>query len=243
MANVVGTAGTSGALSPPERGPSLAHHFDNIEQQREAETLGMWVFLATEILIFGALFTGYAAYKAWYAADFEIASGQLNILIGAINTVVLLTSSLTMALSVHAARVNRQRMLVVCLSLTALLGTTFMGFKAIEYYSDYRDALVPSLAFPPEELVRQHADVNLDHVQLFLLFYYIMTGLHALHLTVGIGLMVWLIVRARRGDFHSEHYMPIEVSGLYWHFVDVVWIFLLPLLYLAGTHHASDLHF
>jgi cytochrome c oxidase subunit 3 len=217
----------------------VAHHFANIEQQRETASLGMWTFLATEVLVFGALFAGYAAYRAWYPAAFEAGSGRLNILIGAINTVVLLTSSLTMALSVYATRVGRQRMLVTCLTLTALLGTAFMGFKALEYYIDYRENLVPGLAFDVAEWAGYE---EAQQVKLFLMFYYIMTGLHAVHLTVGIGLLAWLIVLARRGRFSPAHYMPVEVSGLYWHFVDVVWIFLLPLLYLTGTHHLSDLH-
>src|SRR5438270_11018851 len=199
----------------------------------------MWVFLATEVLIFGALFAGYTAYRVQFSHDFEEASGKLNILIGGINTVVLLTSSLTMALAVHAAQVGQQRTLVWCLGLTALFGTGFMVFKALEYYADYRDNLMPPLAFKLEEWR------HLEHpqaVKLFLVFYYVMTGLHATHLTVGIGVMVWLIVLARRGRFGPENYNAVEISGLYWHFVDVVWIFLLPLLYLIGTHSFRDLH-
>jgi len=215
----------------------VAHHFDTLEQQREADTLGMWVFLATEVMVFGALFTGYAAYRGTHAEEFEAASRHLNVLIGGVNTIVLLTSSLTMALSVHATRVGRQRRLVTCLVLTALLGTMFMGFKAVEYYIDYRDNLVPGLAFRTSDWTERGLRAeNVRFVQLFLLFYYIMTGLHALHLTVGIGLLIVLAVLAARGRFGPEYYMPVEVSGLYWHFVDVVWIFLLPLLYLIGTH-------
>src|SRR5438874_614896 len=145
----------------------LAHQFDDIEQQREAESLGMWVFLATEVLIFGALFAGYAAYRVSFSQQFEEASGKLNILIGAINTVVLLTSSLTMALSVHAAHTGRQRALVWCLVLTAVLGTVFMGFKAIEYYTDYVDELMPGVAFTPSKWEYP------GRIQLFLVFYYV----------------------------------------------------------------------
>ncbi|HMF14915.1 MAG TPA: cytochrome c oxidase subunit 3 family protein [Gemmataceae bacterium] len=214
-----------------------AHQFDDLEQQREAATFGAWVFLATEILIFGALFAGYSAYRAWYTHDFELASGKLNILIGGINTIVLLTSSLTMALGVHAAHVGRQRALVWLLASTAALGTLFMVFKAVEYYDDYRKQLVPGLAFDPAEWSEP------GRVQLFLIFYYVMTGLHAVHLTIAIGIMVWMIVLARKGRFGPDYYNPVEVSGLYWHFVDVIWIFLLPLLYLIGTHSILDLHF
>jgi cytochrome c oxidase subunit 3 len=221
----------------------VAHQFDSLEQQRETEALGMWVFLATEILIFGAMFTGYAAYRSAYPHDFEVASSKLNILIATINTVVLLSSSLTMALSVYAARTGKRDMLQLCLGLTIALGTTFMVFKAIEYYSDYKDHLVPVMAFTPTDWTELENPADPQHVQLFLMFYYILTGLHAVHLTIGLGLLLWLVWRARRGIITPERYMSVEVVGLYWHFVDLVWIFLLPLLYLTGTHHVSEMHF
>ncbi|HEY7327219.1 MAG TPA: cytochrome c oxidase subunit 3 family protein [Gemmataceae bacterium] len=224
----------------------LAHHFENLEQQRETETFGMWLFLATEVLIFGAVFTCYAVYRLRYPHDFEAASARLNILIGSINTIVLLSSSLTMALSVHAARVGRQQMLLTCLLLTIFLGGTFLGFKALEYYEDYREKLVPVLSFDPGEWTKvegAEGPVNPQRVQLMLVFYYVMTGLHAVHMIVGMGLLVWLVAEARRGRLTPVRYMPVDIVGLYWHFVDIVWIFLLPLLYLTGTHHTSDLHF
>jgi cytochrome c oxidase subunit 3 len=212
-----------------------AHQFDDLEQQREAGSLGMWVFLATEVMVFGALFTGYVAFRSANPEAFAEASRQLNVLIGGINTVVLLASSLTMALAVQAAQLGKRQKLISCLVLTALLGTMFMVLKAVEYYLDYRDDLVPNLAFKPEQWLDR--GVNPERVQLFLLFYYIMTGLHALHLTIGIGVLVVIAFMARRGSFSPEHYGPVEVTGLYWHFVDVIWIFLLPLLYLIGTRH------
>jgi cytochrome c oxidase subunit III len=224
----------------------LAHHFEDLEQQRETATFGMWIFLATEILIFGAVFTCYAVYRLRYPRDFEAASAKLNILIGSINTIVLLSSSLTMALSVHAARVGRQQMLSTCLLSTILLGGTFLGFKALEYYEDYRDNLVPGLAFDPGEWTKmegQEGPVQPQRVKLMLVFYYVMTGLHAVHMIVGMGLLVWLVIEARKGLLTPVRYMPVDIVGLYWHFVDIVWIFLLPLLYLTGTHHLSDLHF
>jgi cytochrome c oxidase subunit 3 len=221
----------------------LAHHFEDLGQQRETETFGMWIFLATEILIFGAIFTAYTVYRLKYPLDFEAASGKLNVLIGSINTVVLLSSSLTMALSVRATRVGQQRMLLTCLGLTIFLGGLFLVFKAIEYYVDYKDKLVPVLAFDPGEWTEMSPPVNPARVQLMLVFYYIMTGLHAVHMLVGMGLLVWLVWRARQGTLTPVRYMAVEVVGLYWHFVDIVWIFLLPLLYLTGTHHSSDLHF
>ena len=224
----------------------LAHHFEDLEQQRETATFGMWLFLATEVLIFGAVFTCYAVYRFRYPHDFEAASSKLNILIGSINTIVLLSSSLTMALSVHAARVGRQQMLLTCLLLTIFLGGTFLAFKVVEYYEDYEDKLVPVLAFDPSEWIKiegAEGPVQPQHVQLMLVFYYIMTGLHAVHMIVGMGLLLWLVIEARKGLLTPVRYMPVEVIGLYWHFVDIVWIFLLPLLYLTGTHHVADLHF
>src|SRR5262249_11109372 len=155
----------------------LWHHFDDLGQQHEANTLGMWVFLATEVLIFGALFTGYTVYRVRYGPSFEAASRHLNVLIAAVNTVVLLTSSLTMALSVRAAQLGRRRGLVLCLALTALLGTTFLALKAVEYYDDYQKDLVPGTdRFKPGDWDR--SPVQAAPVQLFLLFYYVMTGLH-----------------------------------------------------------------
>jgi cytochrome c oxidase subunit 3 len=221
----------------------VAHHFDTLEQQREAETFGMWIYLATEVLIFGPLFLGYTVYRVRYAHDFEAASSHLNNLIGAVNTVVLLTSSLTMALSVYATRAGLRRMLMICLSLTITLGATFLVLKALEYYKDYVDNLVPGLAFKPEEWVELKPPADPTRVKLMLSFYYIMTGLHAVHMLVGMGLLIWLVTLARRGLLSPERYIPVDVVGLYWHFVDIVWIFLLPLLYLTGTHHWSDVHF
>ena len=212
---------------------ALWHHFDDLEHQHETNTLGMWTFLATELLVFGALFTGYTVYRNLYAPSFEEASQHLNLLIGGGNTIVLLTSSLTMALAVRAAQIGRRQALVAFLIVTALLGAAFLGLKAVEYYLDYLDRLVPGLAFQPAEW--QHDQVNPDHVRLFLLCYYIMTGLHALHLTIGIAVLAVLALLAWRGSLPAYHYTPIETWGLYWHFVDIIWIFLLPLLYLIGT--------
>jgi cytochrome c oxidase subunit 3 len=214
---------------------ALWHHFDDLSHQQEANTLGMWVFLATELLIFGALFTGYTVYRANYPGAFEEASSRLNVLIAGVNTLVLLTSSLTMVLSVWAVQAGRRQMLVVCLVLTALLGLTFMVLKVVEYAGDYRDRLVPVLAFDPGDW--RH---NPAHVQLFLVFYYVMTGLHAVHLLVGIAIVAFLAAMAWRGAYGPAYYAPVEMWGLYWHFVDVVWIFLLPLLYLIGRHSLSD---
>src|SRR5262245_26271654 len=193
----------------------------------------MWAFLATELLIFGALFTGYTVFRVQYAPSFEAASQKLNLLIGTINTVVLLTSSLTMALAVAAARQGRKRMLVWCLGLTGLLGAAFLGIKAVEYTLDYYEHLVPGYAFDPEEW--RQGEVNPEHVPLFLVFYYVMTCVHSVHLILAVAVIGVLTLLAWRGAFPPEHYTAVESWGLYWHFVDIVWIFLLPLLYLIGT--------
>lgn len=219
----------------------LWHHFKDLQHQRDTNLLGMWIFLVSEVLVFGALFTGYAVYRTAYAHDFEEGSRHLNLLIATINTVVLLSSSLTMALAVRAAQFGERRSLVRCLLLTAALGTVFMVLKAVEYYSDYREDLVPGLAFRPEEWTARGDDPR--HVQLFLIFYYIMTGLHAVHLTIGIVVLLAITWFAHRGRFTPEYHVPVESWGLYWHFVDLVWIFLLPLLYLIGTRSFGDLHF
>ncbi len=211
----------------------LAHHFETLDQQREAATAGMWVFLATEVLVFGAMFAGFAVYRAIYPAAFEAGSRHLNALIGGINTLVLLTSSLTMALAVHATRTSQKRLLIGLLLATAALGLTFLVLKGVEYTLDYRENLVPGLAFRPAEWSDQ--GINPKPVQLFLMFYYIMTMVHALHMTIGLGILAVLIVLAWRGRFDGQRYMPVEISGLYWHFVDIVWIFLLPLLYLSAA--------
>ncbi len=210
----------------------LWEHYENLEHQQQTATLGMWLFLATEVLVFGAIFTGYTVYRIQYSAAFEAASSHLNLLIGGINTLVLLTSSLTMALAVRAAQLGNERRLVRMLILTALLGAAFLGLKAVEYYGDYRERMIPGLAFDPQEWTSDN--VRPQQVEIFLIFYYVLTGLHAVHLTIGIAIVAFLAWLAHRGLFSAQYNGPIEMWGLYWHFVDVVWLFLLPLLYLIG---------
>jgi cytochrome c oxidase subunit 3 len=215
----------------------LAHHFDDTEQQNAAATLGMWLFLATEVLFFGGLFAGYSLYRFWYPEAYEVGSHMLDIWLGSINTVVLLTSSLTMALAVHAAQSNDSRATAKFLGWTILLGSVFLGIKAYEYYHKFEEHLVPGQSFSiasaahhlPEEMVR---DVNPNHVQLFFSFYFAMTGLHATHMVIGIAILLVLLVAARRNAFSAAYFTPVELTGLYWHFVDIVWVFLFPLLYL-----------
>ncbi|HEV3446319.1 MAG TPA: cytochrome c oxidase subunit 3 [Gemmataceae bacterium] len=223
----------------------LEEQYANLEQQHETAALGMWVFLATEVMFFGVLFLGLGVYTYMHHEAFEKASEKLNWMIGGINTVVLLISSLFMVLAVHSAKVGKQRELQFYLLLTALLGVGFLCLKAFEYYTDWRDNLIPGWRFNNEEWIdKEHLMPNqVPHVKLFLLFYWTMTGIHAVHVTLGIGAVLVMLALARRGYFSPVYYSPVDVTGLYWHFVDTVWIFLLPMLYLLGTHTRANVHF
>jgi cytochrome c oxidase subunit III len=213
--------------------PALAHHFDNLEQQHEASTLGMWVFLVTEIMFFGGLFMAYLTYRTWYPEGWVAGSHELDILLGAINTAVLICSSLTMALGVHAAQLGSRKGQVTFLLLTIALGTTFLVIKAFEYEHKFHVGLVPGAHYTP--LPEWPAEIARS-TELFFSIYFAMTGLHALHMVIGIGILGVLTVMAHRNWFGAEYYAPVETAGLYWHFVDIVWIFLFPLLYLIGRH-------
>jgi cytochrome c oxidase subunit 3 len=210
--------------------PALAHHFDNLDQQQEAASFGMWVFLLTEILFFGGLFLVYTIYRSWYPEAFASASHHLDIPLGTINTAVLIGSSLTMAMAVHSAQLNSRRGVMIFIVLTMVLGSIFLGIKGVEYSHKFHEHLVPGphYVYPQPELAR--------HTQIFFSLYFMMTGLHAAHMIVGLGLMIWMLVWAYRGVLGGGYYAPVEVVGLYWHFVDIVWIFLFPLLYLIGRH-------
>jgi cytochrome c oxidase subunit 3 len=209
--------------------PALAHQFDSLEQQKEASTLGMWVFLATEVLFFGGLFAAYAVYRGKYPGAFAAASHELDVMLGTINTAVLIASSLTMALAVHAAQLGQRRLLMMFLTLTMVLGAVFLGIKGVEYYHKFAEHHIPGPGF-------QFEKEHFRNAQIFFSLYFVMTGLHALHMIIGIGIMLVMLWLAWRGTFTADYYNPIEVSGLYWHFVDIVWIFLFPLLYLIGRH-------
>ena len=212
--------------------PALAHQFDDLEQQKEAATLGMWFFLVTEVLFFGGLFLAYSVYRSWYPAAFAAASHEMVVWAGTTNTVVLITSSLTMALAVHAAQLGERRLLMLFLALTMLLGTVFLGIKAFEYYTEFAEHHVPGLGF-------QFEAEHFRHAQIFFSLYFVMTGIHALHMVIGLGIMSVMLWWAWQGTITREYCNPIEISGLYWHFVDIVWIFLFPLLYLIGRHAGS----
>lgn len=276
--------------------PGLQHQFDDMKQQEESVSIGMWLFLAQEIMFFGGLFTAYLVFRSRFPMAFAAGSNHLDAFLGGANTIVLIVSSLTMALTVYFARLGNRNMQVILIILTMLFGATFLGIKAIEYTDKYNHGLVPVTglnrevkgdiettvhAAPPaagaEHGTEEHVYINpkgefqwtdaslatlaqehnyltsaekigyysngqvdankfRDKVRIFFWLYFAMTGLHALHMIVGLGLMLWLLYKAFRGTFSADYYMPVEMSGLYWHFVDIVWIFLFPLLYLLGRH-------
>jgi cytochrome c oxidase subunit 3 len=205
----------------------VAEQFDDLEQQHEADKLGMWVFLATEVLFFGGLFLTYTVYRYLYPSVFAAASRHTEVILGGANTAILLFSSTLMALAVRAAQLTRRKPLIWLLLGTAFLGIVFMVVKGVEYHKDFVDHLVPGTAF-------QWHEANPQAAEIFFWLYFAMTGLHAIHVTIGIVLMLLLALLAWRGKFQNGNYMPVEIAGLYWHFVDIVWVFLFPLLYLAG---------
>jgi cytochrome c oxidase subunit 3 len=208
----------------------IGEQFRTLEQEHETAQLGMWIFLATELMLFGGLFTGYAVYRTVYPEGFAEGSRHLDLIYAGPNTGVLLLSSLTMALGVHSAQTGRSRSTSWYLVLTALFGALFMGIKGAEYYKHFLDGTVPVLAWSV-------TGANAAAVQLFFITYFVMTGVHAVHLVIGIGIVLVTAVLARRGAFlPPPRHTPVEIVGLYWHFVDVIWTILLPLLYLFGLH-------
>ncbi len=298
--------------------PGLQHQFDNMEQQREAGAIGMWAFLVQEVMFFGGLFMAYLLYRSKYPMAFAAGSNHLDVVMGAVNTVVLIVSSLTMALAVYYSQLGNRKALCGFIVLTMIFGSVFLGVKAIEYNDKFQHNLIPfeigGLQFkwnemqwheaknrgekiPAEveaylkqheahgaadsadvahteegahhldknyklpiysngkdgdkELIEKHATATEKElyfkdptiwgkkVQLFYWIYFAMTGLHALHMIVGLGIMAWLLWTAWKGRYGPEYHSPVEISGLYWHFVDIVWIFLFPLLYLLGRHFGA----
>jgi cytochrome c oxidase subunit 3 len=203
--------------------------FQDREQQKLTSSQGMWIFLATESLFFGVLFLGYTMLRLNYSDDFKIVSHEMSLTFGTVNMVVLMTSSLFMALAVRAAQAGKTLKLFFLLLVTAILGTAFLTIKGFEYAYDIRHHSVPG----PSMEIQGHSDRPAFH--LFLFFYWVMTGFHALHLTIGIGLVGYLLIWTMIGKFSKEYHNPVEVVGLYWHFVDIVWLFLYPALYLDGA--------
>ena len=203
----------------------FGHHFSSLARQNEAMRLGMWLFLATEILLFAGLFTGYAIYRFEFPLAFAEASRHLNLAAGTINTVVLITSSFTVALAMHFARVDRPKAAAVCLAITILFALAFLGIKAIEYTEHFHEHALPGKYYAFEK-------VTIPGAAMFYSLYFLMTGLHGLHVVVGMSVLIWILWRTLQGRYSSRYSTGLELGALYWHLVDLVWIFLYPLLYL-----------
>lgn len=214
---------------------ALKHHFADMGQQHEAASLGMWLFLVTEIMFFGGMFCAYLVYRVAYYNAWVAGSQQMEIKLGALNTAVLICSSLTMVLAVHAAKIGKKNLVVIFLLLTIVLGLAFLGVKAVEYRNHWLHHEVPGPYFHFEHT----GNFDPRHVMIFFSLYFAMTGMHAFHMIIGVGLLSWLTIRTLRGDFTENYNSPVEMTGLYWHFVDVVWIYLFPLLYLISHQHTA----
>jgi len=210
---------------------ALREQFDTVDQQRDASTLGMWIFLITEVMFFGGMFLAYSIYRTKFPEVFAVASTSLNVYIGATNTVVLLCSSFTMVMAVRASALMKRKALIGWLLFTLLFGITFLAVKAYEWNEKFELHHVPGFAnFHLNGVEQQGA------AQIFFALYFCMTGLHALHMVVGVGILSWLVWASHRGKFTGGYMTPVDISGLYWYFVDIVWIFLFPLLYLIDRH-------
>ena len=246
------TAIAHGAPEPAhqEHPPYLRHHFNSVEQQADAAGFGMWVFLVQEVMFFGGLFTAYLVYRNWYYPAFVAGSHQLNVYWGTLNTLVLIVSSFTMAMGLWCAETRRKNGLVLYLTLTFLLGLGFLGIKSIEYGEKIEKHHVPGFHYrlqsfvdpqSEREVFKEYHDKPLApdmarHTELYFSLYFLMTGMHALHMVVGIGVLGFMILRARAGAYTSGHSTFVLNFGLYWHFIDIVWIYLFALLYLISRH-------
>ncbi len=211
----------------------VAHHFENSKVEFESAHVGTWVFLVQEVLFFSALFVAYAVFRFKYPEMFKYASTLLDWHLGGLNTLVLILSSFTMVMSVYYAQTNKQKKMLVSLAITFICGLIFMVVKYFEYTHKIHEGTLPSNFFTftvPAEVGANVPDI--ERLNLFFGLYFALTGLHGFHVIVGMGLMIWLFVRGLKGHFYSEYYTPVEMVGLYWHLVDIVWIFLFPLLYL-----------
>jgi cytochrome c oxidase subunit III len=207
----------------------LREQYSTPVQQRETATFGMWIFIMTEVMLFGGLFLAFTIYRMYYPQAFIVGSADMNIVLGSINTAVLISSSLTMALAVYAAETGNRRQLSIFLVATMILGLAFLGIKFTEYYLHYQDHRAPGFSFSfngPES----------GHVEMFFVLYFLMTGLHAVHMFVGEGLLTTMLIRNSAGSFSADYHTPVEIVGLYWHFVDVIWVFLFAIFYVEGLH-------
>lgn len=211
----------------PAHASPLQHHFADMEQQRDSAKLGMWLFLLTEVLLFGGLFCAYAIYRAWHPEMFSNAHHQLNVWLGGINTVVLITSSVTMALAIRSMQLDQRKQAVWFIYSTIALAGVFLVIKYFEYSHKFHLGQLPGKYYTFQGLEGANPHV-------FFSVYFMMTGLHGFHVLCGMGAMVWLLRRIKSGEFSSAYYTPIEMTGLYWHLVDLIWIFLFPLFYLIG---------
>lgn len=219
------------AAAPVSKHPAhVQKQFDDLDQQTEAAHLGMWLFLGTELLFFGALFAAYTVYRFSYPRAFAAGSHELIMWAGAADTAILLISSFAVAMAIHAAQAGSRRLLTFLLLVAAAFGTAFLVLHGYEYYRDYVEHHIPGKHF------FFHGEAPDNKVQLFFVLYFCLTGLHSIHVTIGVALLTFMAWRAWRGHFTKEYYTPVEVSGLYWHFVDLVWVFLFPLLYLVAVH-------
>lgn len=227
----------------------LLHHFESVEQQADASGFAMWLFLLTEVMFFGGLFTVYMIYRNWYYPAFVAGSHQLSIPMGGLNSVLLITSSFTMALAVWFAEARKKSALVLCLILTFVLGVVFLGIKGLEYKEKFEKHHFPGTHYSLQSFINPASDPvavaagdkalpqdTAQRTELFFSLYFAMTGMHAMHMIVGMGILAFMIFRARAGAYTAGHTQFVEYFGYYWHFVDIVWIFLFPLLYLINRH-------
>ena len=221
-----------------EHQEGLHHQFVDVEQQRNASSLGMWLFLGTEVMFFGGMFCAYLIYRYWYYPEFAAGSRSLNIWLGTVNTAVLICSSLTVALGVRAAQMGKRKLLVLLLVLTLVFGLAFLGIKAVEWHDKFVEHHVPGASFSAATLIEEYPQLHIDpaRTQIYFSLYFAMTGLHALHMIIGVGIFCYLTFYAWKGRYTPEYHTPVEIGGLYWHFVDLIWIYLFPLLYLIDRH-------
>ena len=210
-----------------EKPSFVQHHFSDAEQQAETAKLGMWIFLLTEVLLFGGLFAFYTIYRAWHPEMFYEAHKYLNVTLGATNTFVLITSSLTMALSIRSMQLNNKKQTIWFLVITLLLAATFLVIKYFEYEHKFHLGQLPGKYYT-------FGDIDLANPHIFFSVYFVMTGLHGIHVIIGMIVITWILIRTTKNEFSADYYTPIEMTGLYWHLVDLIWIFLFPLLYLIG---------
>lgn len=232
-----------------EHPPYLRHHFNSMDQQNDATRFAMWLFLLTEVMFFGGMFVAYMIYRNWYYVSFVAASHQLSVPMGGINSAILITSSFTMALGVWCAQMHRKAGLIFFLIITLVLGIVFLGIKAGEYKEKFEKHHYPGSHYSVQSFLNPASDpvavaakdkpLPLDEArrtELFFSLYFAMTGMHVLHMIVGMGILIFVIFQARLGAYTTGHTAFVEYFGMYWHFVDVIWIFLFPLLYLINRH-------